>query len=968
MGIVDYYRKPDMKTYFTKPTKTTVPIELMQKQFEDELQYMIANGELISVKDLCKKLGKRHNYLQKIKAPWAQEMHETIKQLQADQKQKKKDTLKQKFTEALKNMIDQGEEPNESKLCRYSGVSTSYLRSASAPWVNEIRTSLKIAYEAWEKHGGKTYKEFKVILNAYIKEGKRPQIYPICKDVMKVESYLHDAPYPWQKKLRKEIEEADKQWQETGGADYKKLKAILEKFIASGKRPQLNPILREAKKGYNYLHEDIYPWHKKLKSEIEEADKNWQETGGSDYKKIQQELNKIIKAKNVEPNVKAVLQMAGFKPSYLLYLSFPWQAKIKAKIEHAKEDWRKQKVEAKRLSEMVETEKEKHLMTLHVDCETPEQLYERFIAKGEKINAYKHIGIQMILVKPTILSRLMYAVSKGSWINIKIDPSTFQPARKPLVDACIKIAFRDKAKSAQRKIETIYNAIHYCTHHAIPLPLNIEDARTFYKEYSKHLTKEFHIGRPTKTASVKQDRIRELIQTLYPHKKTYEWIIQRIPSVPRGEVVSMNIDMDEGGYALSFYFSLFHQLADFLLKELPMPHVMHFNDKRLLIAPFGRAVIHHEDNQDNRHLWDYYKLDQIRLATMEEAINASSHRRTNDVSERIEKLSLKIESANQSMNHPSKRQLMNLCIKTFMLLLSGMTGQTEATLQNAEWEGDDEFKVDKTGIKRLVTLKPRANYRRFAFPLHRTSVNALRKYLKLRQIFLQGDPCKYLFPPQIKFNSATTSLLSINPHLTNIGTMKLRDMYNKIILHVSGGDLMLTANILGNSPTVNLKHYNDNPKSLIERQLGHSFIPSMVKAFKDNTNKSTIKTPQSSCSDYENGESYEDGKELDCKNMFACFFCKHFCTHPIREDIHKLSSLLYIVIFYTSGRAKGDVQQYEEVLKPVEKVINRILEIMISDYGAEKMVKEIEELVFKKGILTPYWQRQFEMLKEIGAY
>jgi len=811
-----------------------------------------------------------------------------------------------RFTDELQKIIDNGEQPSESELCRRVGVSVSYLRSNQADWVPKLKKSLEKSFRKWIQQGGKDYKQVKSVLSAFIKDGRRPQITLILNEAGRCNYYLKKGEYPWKIKLLNEIEKADLKWQENGGSSYKSLKKSLTKLVTKG-------------------HD--------------------------------------------RPLLKNVCEEAGFKHHYLIETSFPWQDKIKEEIEKAGLEWDEKQNEIKRLDAKVKAEKESHLVNLDVNSAQPKQLYEQFIVHNEDITSYKHIGIDLGYKKPMALSRLMYTVSKGTWVDAKVDPTSFKPERKSLMDAWIIIAYNNNTVNARQKIDVIFKAIEYCTTHAIPLPLTVQDARTFYKEYTTYLFRKHHIGKPTITERIYQDRVRELIEVLYPDKIKYEWIVKRVPTVPSGERESVNVDMDEGGYALSFYFNLFHKLADFFLDELSLPHVIQFNKRRLLIAPYMRAIVLHEDKKMNGiDPWCYYTLEDIRLYSLEEAICACPSKRKNAIKVRLEKLSEKIEAANQNMWHPSKIQLMELTIKTFLLLLSGLSGQTESTLLNAEWEGDDDFSVEKSGIKRLVTIKPRANYRKFGFPLHRVGIFALRKYLRVRQVFIKSEECKFLFPPQVNYRNATSILMKINPHLTSVGTMKLRDMYNKIVLHVSGGDLMLTAGIMGHSPKVNAEHYNDNPRSVVDYQLGHAFIPNMVKSMKDESDKSVQETPQSSCSNFENGVSYEDGTKLDCNNIFACFFCKHFRTHPIYEDIHKLMSLLYITIFYTSGRARGNKEQYKEVLEPVIDVINTILHIMIKDYGAEEIIEDVKELVFQKGVLTTYWQRQFELLKQIGAF
>ena len=51
-----------------------------------------------------------------------------------------------RFTDELQKIIDNGEQPSESELCRRAGVSVSYLRSNQADWVPKLKKSLEKSF------------------------------------------------------------------------------------------------------------------------------------------------------------------------------------------------------------------------------------------------------------------------------------------------------------------------------------------------------------------------------------------------------------------------------------------------------------------------------------------------------------------------------------------------------------------------------------------------------------------------------------------------------------------------------------------------------------------------------------------------------------------------------------------------------------------------------------------------------
>lgn len=141
----------------------------------------------------------------------------------------------------------------------------------------------------------------------------------------------------------------------------------------------------------------------------------------------------------------------------------------------------------------------------------------------------------------------------------------------------------------------------------------------------------------------------------------------------------------------------------------------------------------------------------------------------------------------------------------------------------------------------------------------------------------------------------------------------------------------------------------------------------MISTFKD---ENEINTKHAAClNGGKEPVSWIDEKtSLNCRNIFHCFICKHFRTHPEKEDIHKLMSFLYILTFYLTGRANHEPEFMEGQFKPTEKIIKSILNHMAEKYGVEALIDKMHEQVFTHGKLSLGWARWFMLIRQAGGY
>lgn len=741
----------------------------------------------------------------------------------------------------------------------------------------------------------------------------------------------------------------------------KKFAQELENFRKSSDEPTLNELSRRVGVSNKYLSKTMkkHQWAKQVLDDFNVLRKSWE---------------KWIRRDEMI-NIRAICKEAGYPYDSFSNGHYEWQRVLLEELRNAKETWtNKQKERAQLEAEAIAT-KEAHLKPLKLVVYTPKELFERFIVKGVDIDEYRNVGVDLGKPSHFALAKLMYRTSKGVLANVKVDPKTFDPKRKTVIDGCIKVMQSySSLLSSDNFLRRINKSFVYCqeSKKSIPLPLSLDEAEVYYREYTLHLFKHFN-KEQTSTYNKAQISIKTLLSLMYP-KKHYKLIIKGVPDIPRGVTTHTSVEMDNGMHALSFYLNMFHQVADFIIDKHTAPHPISFNGTRMLIAPFKRSNIQCEGrtwkaNGLELNIDKYYDFDAARLRSInDEALGMDRHQRNNYIATRS-RIATELDTLNQAIqdgtsNH-LKTSLLELSINAFFMVFSGLSGQTNVTICNAQWEGDDEFDINKEGY-RIRTIKPRAGYRRFAFPVSVHLKTLLKKYLVLRRMLLNGAESDTLFPFKTYSSDNTYRRFSkIYSELPHVGTRQLRQLYNRVTLMKSGGDLILTAKIMGHTPETNDQYYNDSPQSIIYQQLD-SFIKSMVTIMRD---EKEIETKHAACvkGDQEAVSIIDNNMKLDCGNIFHCFICKHFRTHPVEEDIHKLMSFLFAIKFYLTGRAKGDPEFIMKTIEPTTKIIKTILEYMADKYGVVALIDEVFKRVFEHGKLSDDWDKFFILQKQLGA-
>lgn len=103
-----------------------------------------------------------------------------------------------------------------------------------------------------------------------------------------------------------------------------------------------------------------------------------------------------------------------------------------------------------------------------------------------------------------------------------------------------------------------------------------------------------------------------------------------------------------------------------------------------------------------------------------------------------------------------------------------------------------------------------------------------------------------------------------------------------------------------------------------------------------------------------------------CKTQYGCLYCKHYVCHSDEEDVHKLSSLQFVI---NSVRDTApDFHHADNLFKDLTIRIDFILGLIIDrSVASAEMVAAIKRKVHELGELTPFWEKRLQRYEKMGV-
>ncbi len=769
----------------------------------------------------------------------------------------------------------------------------------------------------------------------------------------------------------------------------------LKTIVDNGEYPTILQVSNLAKGEQHYLKAGTELWKKNILDLIKKKQEEWKLHGGNIYIKISKTIDKYID-QGKRPTKSLICLESGVGPNYLYWKSHPFQSVLLNRITkecHLYDLMKQKKKQKKRIQQINEEQANipTDMKPLITTSYTLDNLHSLILNNDNTdLNTYKSIALTIHKTKYTIpLSQIMYEKRKRRTKLRKyyILENTFNPSRIILFHALIYILFTlsNSPNTMKNTLLQILNYLDFCDDHSnIYVPLNVKQARLGYQSYVNDLVQRVSLSKlSNNTANTLQNSIIRFITKIFPDPSVNTTIFRKIHKIPKYESPNKTVVSNTQAIeAIAYYYHFFTKITKIVLDEkTTFPCVITIMDTKYLCVPYGEKTIYQDKaNTISDYIFSFFDINTSSLHSFEEI---SSKLETNDTYRRGREIAAlrkqhkrflsKINIMNGDIYNPYRIRLAQYAFQAFYMLFAALTGMKDSELYNFSWGKNDEFDIQKTSKKGVVTIKPRASYKEMTYEIQRFGITLLRQATKLRRYLLKNNNCdKFFFTghsDDISFNAIQAGCYAgtilklhqtINPKLPSISTQKFRVFKNQTIMTQNNGNAWIASVMLGHSLKTNATYYQNKVKYQQEKEL-YNFAKAMISTTKRSTNQDNAFT----CDSYEQPEYSIENSTLTCDNIFACFICKKYKLYPDKEDIHKLLSLRY-VIYRINQKRTFNAEHFNQVLKPVDQMAETLLRIMLREYNCKTMMKNLQTKVYNHAQLHPYWDFKLRYLYNLG--
>ena len=451
-------------------------------------------------------------------------------------------------------------------------------------------------------------------------------------------------------------------------------------------------------------------------------------------------------------------------------------------------------------------------------------------------------------------------------------------------------------------------------------------------------------------------------------------IIPDVDQVTRATTPLLAEDLDN---ALALRTAIFEGVYDLLINNKPLPHAItvpkvcgELNDRLWLgYSPFrGEFFFPRAKDFEERQPKEWFDR-AAGLLVSKTQWRATGRKRGNIIR------NLKRANADHSRLKQGLAKYASVC---FLDLLMSMNGANQQSLLDLPWYGGYFVQKAKQGKKTITLLKPedqselelseeasvylrsiknRRGYGPVEVEINNNFLRQFKRYLQLREYYLNGSSNARLFPLSAKnVLSLRRAIHTAFPEIPKLGARKARATLSDDILTTTN-DPYVAARILQNDVKTVIKHYAAGTQKAQIQGVGGFFneLGNQIKTTQIAT-ENEIETAAGGCSNKgARPDPLPDAPiEPNCTQQEGCFFCKYYCVHANETDIRKLISILYYI-----NRGATRAQNVDFFNELYSLVITRIKELLadIEAISPQKksLVARVKEEVFDKEELDDYW-------------
>lgn len=444
---------------------------------------------------------------------------------------------------------------------------------------------------------------------------------------------------------------------------------------------------------------------------------------------------------------------------------------------------------------------------------------------------------------------------------------------------------------------------------------------------------------------------------------------------------------DKFGKFMSINLAVFDGIFDLVIekKKFPyavkMPQFVGYVNNQMWIFPVKIGWARHPDSIVGE-VCRAYDYENGRIKSFDEAFHL--YARKNSVANGIKRTLVIIANANGDMRAPSRIQFASLANSIFIRLFEAITGANRADVERIEWSEEIASQIAKPDTARqgFRSIKVRAANREVFYEIGVTYMPLLRKFAKLREWLLDGDPCDHMF---FQFNAPGMSSSKGPATLTPNNTNKLIDSFLTIYPSfkqinlgnretraskqddvIRNHDPAIGAKIMQHSLPTALRSYSNGSAELARDEIG-DFLQ-RVHSVVENGRDTKIEEERAAGSCISKNQPrpivFDPPVKPDCRNPEGCLFCDKYRVHADQKDVRKLLSAKFVV--GQTSQLAVSAEEYDRVFgATITRIDEILLEIRAVNDSMSAAIDRIWKEVLKDG-LDDYWSLKMSELYELG--
>ncbi|WP_139463738.1 hypothetical protein [Aeromonas veronii] len=503
--------------------------------------------------------------------------------------------------------------------------------------------------------------------------------------------------------------------------------------------------------------------------------------------------------------------------------------------------------------------------------------------------------------------------------------------------------------------------------------------RTAYIDFTNHLTDQI-LHRKIKPNTANQiQRSMKVIAKINFGKDIGRQIISGIITIPPGE---RDLDAPEKAIVkenVNIFTAILKGYGNAVIEMQPYPWLLKTPDYHTYVFPAGSSI---KTPFTTNHITNF-NYEEGRLLTAEEMIGVNSHDKARNV-QNLKEAQKNIDKHNKlGLNSLYRKLDISMALSAYMQLFMLTTGCYKNEARQIIYESKVDIERDIVDYN-FRAVKFRAGGKVVSYKLgSKYGLELFKFYLKLREFFLQGKTCNFLFfninkngePVQYTertiLNLVARSRKLFFPANINIVHSREARKFKSVTFHEAKIGTKTAAKSLNHTERTNETYYIPSSPDTSKRELSTlwSAIKKAANEIKITTDMTEIDVsiPTGHCSNIGSPTRAQEDTPIDpdCKKQFGCLFCSKYIIHADHDDIHKLLSVRYVIEQVL--RMSNDPEKSEKLLRELSVRIDYLIERLKNFSNAtKKLINKLYVDVFEYGELTTFWSFRLERYAEMG--